>query len=169
MLKPRLLIVALTFCVSAAPAAAGTISRIVAAPATITVGGTVTLTVSGTNPCGAANITYGDGESVTYAITGLPYAQNHVYNKAGTYTVTGRGMGNCDGDVSTTVTVTAPPPAAASTPQIAAVDMAPSPGKVGEPVTIAVKGTGPCTYEVQFGDGNAQEVTGNFPQMFRHT
>ena len=53
--------------------------------------------------------------------------------------------------------------------QISAVEIAPTPGKVGEPVTIAVKGSGSCNYEVHYGDGNAQEVTGELPQQFRHT
>lgn len=160
-------------------AAAGTVTRVAVAPEKIAAGGTVTVTVSGTNPCGAVHINYGDGEAVTYATTGLPYTQSHVYSKAGTFTITGKGMGNCDGDVTTTVTVTAPPPAPPQAPpppqpparstQITAVEMAPTPGKVGEPVTIAVKGTGTCTYEVHYGDGNAQEVTGELPQQFRHT
>lgn len=158
-------------------AAAGTVTRVSVAPDRITAGGTVTITVSGTNPCGAAHIIYGDGEAVTYAITGLPYTQSHVYAKAGTYTITGKGMGNCDGEVTTTLSVAPPPPPPAppqapappAGTQITAVEMAPRPGRVGEPVTIAVKGTGTCTYEVHYGDGNAQEVTGELPQQFRHT
>lgn len=174
-----LLIVAGFLLVPVPPAAAGTLTRVSVAPEKLVAGGTVTVTVSGTNPCGAAHISYGDGEAVTYAITGLPYTQTHVYPKAGTYTITGSGMGNCDGTATTTVTVTAPPsppqagqpPAAAAPPsaQISAVEMAPTPGRVGEPVTIAVNGSGTCTYEVHYGDGNAQEVTGQLPQQFRHT
>jgi hypothetical protein len=174
----RLAVAASLFFV-AGTAAAGTITRVAVAPEQIAAGGTVTVTLSGTNPCGAAHIIYGDGEAVTYAISGLPYAHSHVYNKAGTYTITGKGMGDCDGEVTTTVSVTAPPSAPPSAPQppqaappstqITAVEMAPTPGKVGEPVTIAVKGSGTCTYEVHYGDGNAQEVTGELPQLFRHT
>ena len=167
-----LLIVAGFLLLSAPPAAAGTVTRVSVAPERLVAGGTVTVTVSGTNPCGAAHISYGDGEAVTYAITGLPYTQTHVYPKAGTYTITGSGMGNCDGTVTTTVIVTAPPsppPAVSPSPQISAVEMAPIPGRVGEPVTIAVNGSGTCTYEVQYGDGNAQEVTGQLPRQFRHT
>ncbi len=172
-------IVAAALLLVARTSAAGTVTRVSAAPEKVAAGGTVTVTVSGTNPCGAAHIIYGDGEAVTYAITGLPYAQGHVYSKAGTYTITGKGMGNCDGEVTTTVTVTAPAPAPPKAPeppepppagtQITAVEMAPNPGRVGEPITIAVKGKGTCTYEVHYGDGNAQEVTGELPQLFRHT
>jgi hypothetical protein len=160
-----MMIVAAALVLVARPSAAGTVTRISVAPEKVAAGGTVTVTVSGTNPCGAAHIIYGDGEAVTYAITGLPYAQSHVYRKAGTYTIT--------------VTVTAPAPAPPKAPQppdappsatqITAVEMAPNPGRVGEPITIAVKGSGTCTYEVHFGDGNAQEVTGELPQLFRHT
>jgi hypothetical protein len=171
-----MMIAAAALLLVARTSAAGTVTRISVAPEKVAAGGTVTVTVSGTNPCGAAHIIYGDGEAVTYAITGLPYAQTHVYSKAGAYTITGKGMGNCDGEVRTTVAVTAPPPAPPQPPQapppatqITAVEMAPNPGRVHEPVTIAVKGSGTCTYEVHFGDGNAQEVTGELPQLFRHT
>jgi hypothetical protein len=177
--KNAMVIIAAALLLVARTSAAGTVTRVSVAPEKVAAGGTVTITVSGTNPCGAAHIIYGDGEAVTYAITGLPYAQTHVYSKAGTYTITGKGMGNCDGEVTTTVTVTAPPPAPPKAPeppqappsatQITAVEMAPNPGRVGEPITIAVKGRGTCTYEVHFGDGNAQEVTGELPQLFRHT
>src|SRR5215210_7343239 len=165
----------------AGAANAGTVTGVTAAPTTIAAGASVAVTVTGTNPCGAANINYGDAtEAVTYAITGLPTSQTHPYTKAGTYTITAKGMGNCDGEVTTTVTVTAPPPAPPKAPapppapeqpstQITAVDMSPNPVKVGEPVTIAVKGSGTCAYEVHYGDGNAQEVNGQLPHQFRHT
>ena len=179
MRSHTMMIVAAALVLVARPSVAGTVTRISVAPEKVAAGGTVTVTVSGTNPCGAAHIIYGDGEAVTYAITGLPYAQSHVYSKAGTYTITGKGMGNCDGEVTTTVTVTAPAPAPPKAPeppgappsatQITAVEMAPNPGRVGEPITLAVKGSGTCTYEVHFGDGNVQEVTGELPQLFRHT
>ncbi|MEO8519978.1 MAG: hypothetical protein ABI603_01365 [Acidobacteriota bacterium] len=171
---------------TSAAAAAGTVRRVAVSPERITAGATVTITVSGTNPCGAAEITYGDGESVVYAITRLPYQQSHVYARAGTYTITGKGQGNCDGEVTTSLSVApapAPPPPPPAPPQappappqppaapgtqITAVEMAPMPVRVGEPVTINVKGAGTCTYEVHYGDGNAQEVTGELPQQFRH-
>lgn len=179
MRMPLLLTLAAAILTFAAPdAVAGTVTRVAVSPERITAGGTVTITVSGTNPCGAAHLVYGDGEAVTYAITGLPYTQSHVYARPGTYTITGRGMGNCEGETTATVTVAPvpqapapppPPPPAPPATQITAVEMAPKPGRVGEPVTIAVKGNGTCTYEVHYGDGNAQEVTGELPQQFRHT
>jgi hypothetical protein len=179
VLNKAILIGAATLLLFARNSAAGTVTRVSVAPEKVAAGGTVTVTASGTNPCGAVHIIYGDGEAVTYAVTGLPYAQTHVYSKAGTYTITAKGMGNCDGEVRTAVTVTAPAPAPPkpseppqappSATQITAVEMAPNPGQVGEPIAIAVKGRGTCTYEVHYGDGNAQEVTGELPQLFRHT
>ncbi|MCA1651928.1 MAG: PKD domain-containing protein [Acidobacteria bacterium] len=153
-------------------AAAGTVNGVSVAPASAVAGTPVSVTVTGTNPCGAAHIHYGDGEAVTYAITGLPTAQTHAYNKPGAYTITATGMGNCDGQATTTVTITAPPappPPSPAAPRITSVEMVPRPGRVGDPVAITVNGTGSCSYEVHYGDGNAQEVTGSLPQQFKHT
>ena len=63
----------------------------------VAVGAVLSVTVSGTNPCGAAHINYGDGTAITYAITGLPVTQTHTYDKPGTYAIVPRRMGNCDG------------------------------------------------------------------------
>jgi hypothetical protein len=153
---------------TAGTATAGSVTGTTVSAATIYAGATVSVTVTGTNPCGAAHINYGDGVAITYAITGLPTTQTHTYEKTGTFTITARGMGNCDGEASTTVSVSAPPAPAAGA-QITAVEMAPTPGRVREPVTITVNGTGTCAYEVHYGDGNAQEVNGRLPQQFRHT
>jgi hypothetical protein len=141
----------------------------VSSPALAT-GATGSFTVSGTNPCGAAHIIYGDGTAITYPITGLPTTQSHIYQKPGTYTVVARGMGNCDGEATATVTVTGPPLTPAEPPaEVTGVTMAPNPANVREPVTIEVKGKGTCAYEVQYGDGNIQEANGRLPQTFRHT
>src|SRR4051794_11274831 len=96
------------FSLTAANVAAGTITGVAVEPKTVAAGGKVMVTVAGSNPCGAANISYGDGgDAVTYAITGLPYSQEHVYAKPGSFTITAKGMGNCDGEVTTTITVSA--------------------------------------------------------------
>lgn len=153
-------------------ATAGTVNGVSVAPASASAGTPVSVTVTGTNPCGAAHINYGDGQAITYAITGLPTTQTHAYAKPGTYTIAASGMGNCDGQATTTVTITAPPappqPSPAA-PRITSIEMAPRPGRVGDPVAITVNGTGSCSYEVHYGDGNAQEVTGMLPQQFKHT
>src|SRR5262245_45544074 len=84
---------------------AGTITKLSASPSTIVTGQTVTFTVDGTNPCGAANLNYGDGIVITYPITGVPAQQTHIFEQPGTFTVIAKGMGNCDGEVTTTVYV----------------------------------------------------------------
>src|SRR6185436_10989019 len=119
--------------------AQGSVTSVTVAPRAIVAGGTVTVTATGTNPCGAARINYGDGDAITYALTGLPVTQPHVYQKAGNYTITAEGMGNCGGAPTTTLTVSEPPPAP-STPTITAVEFNPTPARVQEPVAIAVRG-----------------------------
>ena len=156
-----------------APAArAGTVTSVTASQRTIAVGVTITVKVNGTNPCGAAHIIYGDGDAITYAITGLPVDQTHVYQKAGTYTIIARGMGNCDGEATTTLTVSAPPespPPARSRASITAVEITPSPGRVQEPIAVVTRGTGPCVYDVQYGDGTTEQVNARLPEDTHHT
>src|SRR5260221_14430670 len=84
-------------------AAAGTVTAVKASAASVAVGATLSVTASGSNPCGAAFINYGDGTAITYAITGLPTTQTHAYQAPGTYAIVARGMGNCDGEVATRV------------------------------------------------------------------
>lgn len=150
----------------------GTVTGVTVSPASVATGSPASVTVTGTNPCGAAHIIYGDGTAITYAITGLPTTQTHAYDNPGTYTITSRGMGNCDGEATTTVTVTGqpkpqpPPPPPA---QITAVEISPVPGKVREPVMIAVSGTGTCAFRIEYGDGNTQEFNGRLPQQVQHS
>src|SRR4026208_1172088 len=78
-------------------ARAGTITKVSASPSVVVTGQTVIFTEEGTNPCGASNMTYGDGIVITYAIPELPAKQSHVFEKPGTSTVIARawatGMG----------------------------------------------------------------------------
>ena len=156
-----------------APAAhAGTVTGVTVSQRTIVAGVTVSVKVTGSNPCGAAHIIYGDGDAITYAITGLPVEQSHLYQKAGNYTITAKGMGNCDGEATTTLTVSAPPdPPAPARPRasITAVEIAPTPGRVRKPVAIVTRGTGTCVYEVQFGDGTSEQVNAHLPEDTHHT
>lgn len=152
----------------------GTITRVSADPAVVVTGQTVTFTEEGTNPCGASNMTYGDGIVITYAITELPAKQTHVFEKPGTYTVIARGMGNCDGEATTKVQVNAaaappPPPPAAAGPHITSVEFTPAQGVIRQPVTFIVNGRGPCKLSVQFGDGNSKELSVDLPYRFDHT
>lgn len=156
----------------AVPASAGTVQHITTAHSSVAVGQAVTATVTGTNPCGAAYIDWGDGTAITYAITGLPTAQSHPYAKAGRYTLHARGMGNCDGEASTSIEITgppAPPPPEPTAGAITTVQFAPSPAIVRQPVTIAVDGHGPCSFVVEYGDGNRQDFSGVLPKRIEHT
>jgi hypothetical protein len=150
----------------------GVVNGVKANTASIAVGAPVSVTVTGINPCGAAFIDYGDGTAITYAITGLPTTQSHAYTKPGAYPIKARGMGNCDGDAATTLTVTGPPavpPPPAAPNAITGIGFTPTPGVVKEPVAINVVGHGACAFTVKFGDGNQQEVSGQFPQRINHT
>lgn len=152
---------------------AGTITKVTAAPGVVVTGQTVTFTEEGTNPCGASNMTYGDGVVITYAITELPAKQTHVFEKPGTYTVIARGMGNCDGEATTTVQVNPaaapPPPTPPKGPHITSVEFAPPQALIRRPVTFVVNGQGPCRFTAQFGDGNSRELSVNLPYRFDHT
>jgi PKD repeat protein len=152
----------------------GTVNGVQANAASVTVGATVTVTVTGSNPCGAAHVNYGDGTAITYAITGLPTSHSHKYEKPGAYTIVARGMGNCDGEASTKIDVKGPPPPPPTpappreTAEITAVTF-PFPAIVRQPASIDVQGVGRCTYVVDFGDGNQQEFRGPLPRRVTHT
>jgi hypothetical protein len=170
---------ALSFVVLATLAATaqqrGVVTGITLSPNPVGAGTQVTATATGTNPCGAVFIDWGDGTAITYPITGVPATQTHTYTAGGHFTVLAKGMGNCDGQVKTTIDVTPPPPPppppppAAPEAMITSVDMTPSPALVRRPVDIAVKGRGTCSFSVDFGDGNSQEEIGALPRTVKHT
>jgi len=83
----------------------GMLNEVQGSPATIEAGMAVTFTARGSNPCGAVNLTFGDGTVVTYPISELPATIKYVFAKPGTYRVVARGMGNCDGEASVPVRV----------------------------------------------------------------
>jgi len=149
----------------------GVVTGVRADKASVDVGAAVHVTVSGSNPCGAAFIDYGDGTAITYAITSLPTTQTHAYQKPGSYVVAARGMGNCDGQVTTRLQVTgqaaAPPPPAG--PAITGVSFDPRPGAIRQPVSIAVAGHGTCAFTISYGDGNQQDFTAALPKTVTHT
>src|SRR5205814_3926909 len=78
-------------------------------------------------------------------------------------------MGSGDGEVKTTIDVRPAPSPPAGEATITSVDMTPSPAVVRRPVDIAVKGRGTCSFAIDFGDGNSQEVTGALPRTVKHT
>jgi hypothetical protein len=162
----------LSLACSPGAALAGTVTGVVASAPSVAVGTGFTVTVSGTNPCGAAHINYGDGTAITYAITGLPVTQPHTYDKPGTYAIVARGMGNCDGEATTRIQVTgqaAPPPAPPPSAEVSAIRFTPRPGVVRQPVTLEIAGHGTCAMTVSFGDGNQQDANGALPLRLAHT
>src|SRR4029450_14005659 len=79
-------------------------------PASIVTGQSSTITVSGSLLCGGIGIDYGDGTGQVYAINGLPFSQTHTWSTAGSKTITATGHGDCGGQVTTSLTVTANSP-----------------------------------------------------------
>jgi len=152
-------------------AAAGTVTAVKAGADSAPVGATVTVTASGTNPCGAAHIDYGDGTAITYAITGLPTTQTHAFQKPGVFAIVARGMGNCDGTATTRIEITGPavPPPVDMPNAILGVGFTPKVGVIRQPVAINVTGRGACAFTIDFGDGNQQDFNGPLPQRVNHT
>lgn len=86
----------------------GVVSGVSVANSPVEAGGPVAITVTGTNPCGAVRLDYGDGtERITHAITEIPTTIRYVYKQPGRYEIRAEGMGNCDGVASTSIQVTA--------------------------------------------------------------
>lgn len=86
--------------------AAANVTGVTLSPASPVVPNTsVTITVTGTNPCGAVEINFGDGEVITYPITALPYSKTRVFPAAGSFTIAVKGQGNCGGQASTILEV----------------------------------------------------------------
>jgi hypothetical protein len=151
-------------------AAVGTVTGVSVSPAHPSAGAAVKVTVTGTNPCGAVEIDYGDGAVITYPIPGLPTTQTHAYRGGGAYTLVARGLGNCSGEASTSVEVSGPPPQPPPpVAQITGMRVTPAPWRVGEPVGFTVTGTGSCNFTIDYGDGNRQEVNAGFPWQGTHT
>ncbi len=144
----------------------GVVNGLSITPTTARAGDTITATVSGVNPCGAVFLDWGDGVAVTHPISELPTTRTHTYSAEGTYSVTARAMGNCDGEASGTVRINRP----AETPGRRELTgfLVPSPAAAGEPVTMTMRGEGACTIDLAFGDGNNQLVSGQLPQTVTH-
>jgi hypothetical protein len=68
--------------------------------------GETVFTITGTNPCRAVQIDYGDGTlPVTHAVRALPSAVTHTFPGNGTYQVRVRGVGVCGGEAVRSVRV----------------------------------------------------------------
>ena len=76
-------------------------------PSSVMTGQSATVTVSGSSGCGGVQIHYGDGFAPVYPISALPFSQSHTWTTGGIKTIVATGHGNCSGQVSTTLGVTA--------------------------------------------------------------
>lgn len=144
----------------------GAVTGLNVTPTRAHTGATMTATVTGKNPCGAVLVDWGDGTAITHAIVDLPVTKTHAYAAAGRYNVTARAMGNCEGEVSQTVHIDAPPAGRAPV-QLTGLTVA-SPGAIGTPVSMTLQGEGACVVSVGFGDGNTQELSVQLPHTFTH-
>ncbi len=144
----------------------GVVNAITLSPKAARTGSTISASVTGTNPCGAVFIDWGDGTAITHPIVDLPFNHTHAYAHGGAYTVRARGMGNCDGEVTAPVRIEGPEPAPTQ-PKLTGFSVA-SPGGRGETVNMRMEGQGACSVSVEFGDGNTQEFSVQLPHSFTH-
>ena len=161
------LLVSLICATGAHAAQRGVVNGLSITPTTAAAGATVSATVSGVNPCGAVMVDWGDGSgAVTHPISELPVTKTHTYNAAGTYNVTARAMGNCDGEATGAVRINPAPPASVRR-ELTAFFVS-SPGAKAEPITMSLRGEGICTIDLAFGDGNTQQVSVQLPHTLTH-
>jgi hypothetical protein len=144
----------------------GAVSVATVSPRTAQVGTPVSVSVGGKNPCGAVHIDWADGTALTYPIVDLTTTHKHTYEKAGTYRIVARGMGNCDGVTDVTVRIDPAPPAAERA-QLTSLTVS-IPGPVGASIGVTAHGNGRCPVTVDFGDGKSERLTVPFPHTFRH-
>ena len=87
----------------AAQQGTGVVSNLTVSPGQ---NGEMVFTITGTNPCRAVQIDYGDGTTaITHAVRSLPSAVTHAFPRAGTYQVRARGTGVCGGEAMRSVRV----------------------------------------------------------------
>jgi hypothetical protein len=107
-MRADVLAATLVLTLSPLPASAqrGVVSGVTVSNSSVETGGPVDITVTGTNPCGAVRLDYGDGtERITHAITQVPVTIRYIYKQPGSYQIRAEGMGNCDGEAVTTIKV----------------------------------------------------------------
>lgn len=110
---------------AASPQSRGAVNRLDVSPGPIA--GNYRFAVSGTNPCSAVHMDFGDGSSHTYAIRGLPDTETvwHHFTRDGTFVIRATGANDCGGAASTRVTVVLPPDPRPARPTPAATPPAP--------------------------------------------
>jgi len=89
----------------AAAQSRGVVTGIRVSDSEISAGTPISMTITGSNPCGAVFIDQRDGTAVTHPIERVPSTLTHTYTRPGTYRIIARGSGNCDGEVVTAITV----------------------------------------------------------------
>ena len=168
------LVATLSVCAGPAAAQDSTVLGITVKPADLQAGAPATATATGSGLCGAVHIDWGDGTAITYATSTLPVSQSHAYKYGGTFTVRAQGMGNCTGQATTRVRVNGPPPPPPppppdKAPVLTGIDLSAPSIAPRNSATITLRGEGACRANLDFGDGNSQEVSGPLPQSVRHT
>jgi hypothetical protein len=84
----------------------GAIEKVAVPNPSVAAGTSVSITVTGRNPCGAVRLNYGDGtEAITHPLTEVPATIQYTYARPGTYEILAEGMGNCDGVARTSLSV----------------------------------------------------------------
>jgi hypothetical protein len=82
------------------------VTGVTVSPPSPTVNQSATVTITGTNPCGAVEINFGDGDVMTYALqAGLPFTTMHTWTTSGAKTIAAKGQGNCTGQAASSIQV----------------------------------------------------------------
>ena len=76
---------------SVASGGQGSVQGLTLSHTTVEAGTTVRATATGTSPCGAVHIDWGDGTAITYPTETLPVTQTHVYQSGGTFNLRVQG------------------------------------------------------------------------------
>lgn len=118
--------------------------------------------------CGTISVAFGDGQSTGWTVPGTPVGAGllcggstnvtHAYTTPGAYTITAANANYPPSPATAPVTISGPTP-----PPASGLTVSPSPGRVGEPVTVS--GTLPaaallCRYQLSYGDGSTPDELG---------
>ena len=90
---------------AAAAQSRGVVTGIRLSDSEVLAGTPISMTINGSNPCGAVFIDQRDGTAVTHPIERVPTSLTYTYRRPGTYRIIARGSGNCDGEVVAEITV----------------------------------------------------------------
>jgi len=83
----------------AVAAQSGAVTGLRLSTSEVNVGQALTLTATGTSPCGGLQIDYGDGNVLSYPIERLPHSVTYRYQRPGSFQVKAKGIGsNCFGE-----------------------------------------------------------------------